>query len=127
MNKDRARSAAEAALRDAQTVEGQERTHALLTALTHAVLALSAPEKNSHRDDALEEQDLLLNGIREQGGRWDWRRAADWYAYLKVHPKREARPSSHAKARLKSLQQGGYLVEVEKDVYELAPTPGGEQ
>ena len=119
MNRDQQHEAAKEALAAGWQVEGPERTDRLITALTHAVLALSAPIPVVPEEVDAEDMALLLAAVREFGGRWDWKRAQDRFAYL-------GRPhyADRAKERLKLLAQGGYLTEVEKGVYELRATDG---
>ncbi|MER6109286.1 hypothetical protein [Streptomyces hirsutus] len=98
--------------------EGQERTDHLLTALTHAVLALTAPTPAVPEGPEGKRLMQLLDSVRELGGQWDWKRAQDRFAYFgrTVH-------AGPARDYLKRLAQGGYLTEVDKGVYELTTAP----
>jgi hypothetical protein len=116
VNRDQQHAAATEALRTGWQHQGQERTDHLLTALTHAVLALTAPTPTVPDGPEGKRLMQLLDSVRELGGQWNSKRAQDRFAYLG-----ETVYSDHAKGLLKRLAQGGYLTEVAKGVYELAP------
>ncbi|CAL9326758.1 hypothetical protein [Streptomyces sp. SudanB91_2054] len=118
MNRDQQHAAAAEALRTGWQHEGQERTDHLLTALTHAVMALTAPTPAVPEGPEGKRLQQLHDSIRELGGQWDWKRAQDRFAYLGV-----TIYADHARDLLKRLRQGGYLTEVDEGLYELAATP----
>ncbi|PAZ12322.1 hypothetical protein CLM62_30655 [Streptomyces sp. SA15] len=115
MNRDQQHEASKEALRNGWQHEGQERVDHLLTALTHAVLALTAPAPAVPEGPEGKRLKQLLDSVRELGGQSDWRRAQDRFAYLgwPIY-------ADGARDHLKRLAQGGYLTEVAKGVYELA-------
>lgn len=118
MNRDQERAASLEALQTGWQHDGGERTDHLLTALTHAVLAISAPAPAAPTDYEGKRLRELLDSIRELGGQWNSKRAQDRFAYLG-----ETIYSDMAKQYLRRLMQGGYLTEVEKGVYELTTAP----
>ncbi|KIF00912.1 hypothetical protein PL81_38480 [Streptomyces sp. RSD-27] len=115
MNRDQQHEAAKESLAAGWRAEGPERTDHLITALTHAVLALSAPLPQPPPGPGGERLTQLFDSIRELGGQWDAKRARARYSYLGWNC-----TLGRGKANLERLADGGYLTEVEKGVYELA-------
>lgn len=118
MNRDQQHAAAAEALHTGWQHEGPERTDHLLTALTHAVMALTAPAPAVPEGPEGRRLMQLLDSVRELGGQWDWKRTQDRFAYLG-----RTIYADHARDLLKMLRQGGYLTEVADGMYELAAPP----